>query len=181
MPSNHLILCCPLLLPSSTFPSIRVFSNESALPIQWPRYWSFGFSISPSNECSGLISYRVDWFDLLAAQALSGGCVAAGVGFRLGLFESVSVSDRSCDRGSLLHVGSLPSELHVEAPLCSPPCAPRQGSWALVPDSKPLTVGKLGSHLSTCQSPKAGTTAPVSLHTSPGQGRPSDPHSQMWF
>lgn len=58
---------------------------------------------------------------------------------------------------------------------------PAQVSWALVPDSKPLMVGKLGSHLSTCWSPKAGTTAPISLHTSPGWGRPSDPHSQMWF
>ena len=66
-PSNHLILCCPLLLPS-VFPSIRVFSNESALGIRWPKYWSFGFSISPSNECSGLISFRIDWFDLLAGQ-----------------------------------------------------------------------------------------------------------------
>ena len=67
MASNHLVLCCPLLLPS-TFPSIRVFSNESALCIRWPKYWSFSFSISPSNEYSGLISFRIDWFDLLAVQ-----------------------------------------------------------------------------------------------------------------
>ena len=67
MPSNHLILCCPLLLPS-IFPSIRVFSNESVLCIRWPKYWSFSFSISPSNECSGLISFRMDWLDLLAVQ-----------------------------------------------------------------------------------------------------------------
>ena len=67
IPSNHLILCCPLLLPS-IFPSIRVFSNESVLRIQWPKYWSFSFSISPSNEYSGLISFRIDWFDLLAVQ-----------------------------------------------------------------------------------------------------------------
>ena len=65
--SNHLILCCPLLLPS-IFPSIRVFSNESALRIMWPKYWSFSFNISPSNEYSGLISFRIDWFDLLAVQ-----------------------------------------------------------------------------------------------------------------
>ena len=65
MPSNHLILCCPLLLPS-VFPSIRVFSSESALHIRWPKYWSFSFSISPSNEYSGLISFRIDWFDLLS-------------------------------------------------------------------------------------------------------------------
>ena len=67
MPSNHLILFCPLLLPS-IFPSIRVFSNESTLNIRWPKYWSFSFSISPSNEYSGLISFRIDWFDLLAVQ-----------------------------------------------------------------------------------------------------------------
>ena len=67
MPSNHLILCCPLLLPS-IFLSIRVFSNESVLCIRWPKYWSFSFSISPSNEYSGLISCRMDWLDLLAVQ-----------------------------------------------------------------------------------------------------------------
>ena len=68
MPSNHLILCHPLLLPPSIFPSIRVFSNESALWIRWPKYWSLSFSISPSNEHSGLISFTIDWFDLLADQ-----------------------------------------------------------------------------------------------------------------
>ena len=68
IPSNHLILCCPLLLLPSIFPNIRVFSNESALCIRWPKYWSFNFSISPSNEYSGLISFRIDWFDLLAVQ-----------------------------------------------------------------------------------------------------------------
>ena len=68
MLSNHLILCCPLLLLPSIFPSIRGFSNESALHIRWPEYWSFSFSISPSNEYSGLISFRIDWFYLLAAQ-----------------------------------------------------------------------------------------------------------------
>ena len=67
MPSNHLILCRPILLPS-IFPSIRVFSNESALHIRWPKYWSFSFSISPSNEYLGLISFRMDWLDLLAVQ-----------------------------------------------------------------------------------------------------------------
>ena len=67
MPVNHLIFCRPLLLPS-IFPSIRVFSNKSALHIRWPKYWSFSFSISPSNEYSGLISFRVGWFDLLAVQ-----------------------------------------------------------------------------------------------------------------
>ena len=68
MPFNHLILCRPLLLLPSVFPSIRVFSNESVLHIRWPKYWSFSFSISPSNEYSGLIFFRMDWFDLLAVQ-----------------------------------------------------------------------------------------------------------------
>ena len=70
MPSNHLIFCHPLLLLPLVFPSIRVFSNESVLPIRCPKYWSFSFSISPSNEYSGLISFRIDWFDLLAVQEM---------------------------------------------------------------------------------------------------------------
>ena len=70
MPSNHRILCCPLLLLLSIFPSIRVFSNESALCIRWPKYWSFRFNISPSIEHPGLISFRMDWLDLLAVQGI---------------------------------------------------------------------------------------------------------------
>ena len=68
LPANHLILCHPLLLSPSIFPSIRVFSNESVLHIRWPMYWSFSFNISPSNEYSGLVSFRIDWLDLLAVQ-----------------------------------------------------------------------------------------------------------------
>ena len=68
MPSNHLILCCPLLLPSSIFPSITAFSIESVLCIRWPKYWSFSLSISPSTKHSGLIFFRIDWFDLLAVH-----------------------------------------------------------------------------------------------------------------
>ena len=68
MPSNHLILCCPLILLPSIFPNIRVFSNESALHIRWPKYWSFSFNISPSNEYPGPISLRMDWLELLAVQ-----------------------------------------------------------------------------------------------------------------
>ena len=68
MPSNHFILCHPLLLPPSIFPSIRVFSNESVFHIRWPKYWSFSFNISPSNEYSGFISFRMDWLDLLSVQ-----------------------------------------------------------------------------------------------------------------
>ena len=71
MPSNHLMLCLPLLLLPPIFPSIRVFSNESVLRINWPKYWSFSFSINPSNEYSGLISFRIDWFDILASKGLS--------------------------------------------------------------------------------------------------------------
>ena len=71
MPSNHLILCSPFLLLPSIFPSIRVFSNESALHIRWPKYWSCSFNISPSSEHPGLISFRTDWLDLLAVQGLS--------------------------------------------------------------------------------------------------------------
>ena len=70
MPSSHLILCHPLLLPPPIPPSIRVFSNESALHIRWPKYWSFSFNISPSNEYTGLISFRMDWLDLLAVQGI---------------------------------------------------------------------------------------------------------------
>ena len=72
-PSNHLILCCPLLLLpsiSTVFPSIRVFSNESAVRIRWPKYWSYSFSMSPSNEYSGMISFMIDWFDLLSVQGI---------------------------------------------------------------------------------------------------------------
>ena len=68
MPSNHLILCHPLLLPPSIFPSIRVYSNESVLRIRWPKYWSFSYNISPSNEYLGLISFKMDWLDVLAVQ-----------------------------------------------------------------------------------------------------------------
>ena len=70
MPSNHLILCCPLILPPSIFPRIRVFSNESVLRIRWPNCWNFSFSISPSNECSGLISFRIDCLDLFVVQGI---------------------------------------------------------------------------------------------------------------
>ena len=71
MPSNQLILCCPLLLPPSIFPSIRAFSNESVLHISWPKYWNYSFSNSSSNEYSGLISFRMDWLDLLESKGLS--------------------------------------------------------------------------------------------------------------
>ena len=87
MPFNHLILCRPLLLLPSIFPSIRVFFNESALHIRWPKYWSFSFSISPSNEYSALISFRTDWFDLLAVQ----GILKSLLQYHL-MFESINSS-----------------------------------------------------------------------------------------
>ena len=87
MPSNHLILCCPLLLPPSIFPSIRVFSNESVLRIRWPKYWSFSFSISPSNEYSGLISFRMDWLNLFAVQG-----TLKSIGEPIPQFKSISSS-----------------------------------------------------------------------------------------
>ena len=88
MPSSHLILCHPLLLLPSIFPSIRVFLNKSVLCIRWPKYWSFSFSISPSNEYSGLISFRIDWFDLLAVQ----GTLNVRINMRLLQFSSVQFS-----------------------------------------------------------------------------------------
>ena len=91
MPSSHLIICRPLLLPPSIFPSIRVFSNESALHMSWPKYWSFSFNISPSDEHPGLISFRMDWLDLLAVQ---------------GTLKSL-----------LQHHGSKASILHTQLPL----------------------------------------------------------------
>ena len=99
IPSNHLILCCPLLLPLSIFPSVRVFSNESALCIRWPKYWGFSFSIRLSSEYSGLISLRMDWLDL---------CVVKGV---LSLrFHPLLVPERG-PRGPVLGVSPLPTQL----------------------------------------------------------------------
>ena len=110
MPSNNLIFCRPLLLPPSIFPSIRVFSSESALHTRWPRCWSFSFSISPSNEHSGLISFRMDWLDLLAVQGTLESllqhhssrasilwCSAFFIVQRLPLF--IQLSDVSCQDG----------------------------------------------------------------------------------
>ena len=93
MPSNHLILCHPLLPLPSIFPSIRVFSNESALYIRWPKYWSFSFSISPSNEYSGLISFRMDWLDLFAVQ---GSCLLNSLFTHDKLWEMVKDREDWC-------------------------------------------------------------------------------------
>ena len=101
MPSNHLILCHPLLLLSSIFPSIRVLSNESALHIRWPEYWSFSFSISPSKEYSGLISFRIEWFDLLAVQ-----------GTLKSLLQHHSLKAPPSSRSSLVPLHFLPLKWH---------------------------------------------------------------------
>ena len=94
MPSNHLVLCHPLLLLPSIFPSIRVFSNESVLRIRWPKYWPFSFGISPSKENSGLISFRMDWLDLLAVQGTLKSSLKPQ-GFRASESESCSVVSES--------------------------------------------------------------------------------------
>ena len=90
MPSNHLILCCPLLLPS-IFPSIRVFSSESAVCIRWPKYWSISFSLNPSNEYSGLISFGIDWLDLLAVQGTLKSLLQHHSGLRWSMANSATV------------------------------------------------------------------------------------------
>ena len=120
MPSNHLILCRPLLLLPSVFPSIRVFSNESVLNIRWPKHWSFGFSIHSSNDYSGLISFRVDWFDLLEVQY-------------------VHTYTRVCVCAKSLH--SCPTL--CDSMDCSPPCSFVHGilqerilEWVAMPSSR---------------------------------------------
>ena len=92
MPSNHLILCHPLLLPPSTFPTTRGFSNESTLHIRWPKYWSFSFSISPSNEYSGLISFRMNWSNILAVQGTLKGLLQHHSSKESILWSSLSIS-----------------------------------------------------------------------------------------
>ena len=99
IPSNHFILCCPLLLLPSIFPSIRVFSNESVLRIRWPKDWSFSFTISPSNEYSGLISFRIDWLDLLAVQDT------------LGVFSNTTLQSIDSLALSFLY-GPTPTSIH---------------------------------------------------------------------
>ena len=109
MPSKHLILCHPLFLLPSIFPSIRVFSNESVLRIQWPKYWSFSFSISPSSEYSGLISFRMDWFDLLAFQGTLKSLLqhhSSSISVKLQIFKYVlKVQKISCNRYSGIVLG----------------------------------------------------------------------------
>ena len=104
MPSNRFIICCPLLLPPSVFPSIRIFSSESGLRIKWPKYWSFSFNLSPSSEHSELISFRMDWLDLLAVQ----GTIKRNQGFRIPKINSIlpqlnMANDREESKGINLH------------------------------------------------------------------------------
>ena len=118
IPSNHLILCHPHLLPPSIFPSIRVFSNESVFRVRWPKYWSFSFSISPSNEYSGLISFRMDWWDLLAVQGTLKSLLQHGTDLiETTLFNSVSYTEsevaQSCPTVCGPMGGNLPgSSIH---------------------------------------------------------------------
>ena len=102
MPPNHLILCHPFLLLPSVFPSIRVFSNDSALCIRWPKYWSFSFSISPSSEYSGLVSFRIEWFDLLAGQGALKSLPAQ--------FESIISSELSLPYGPHLFMALISAQ-----------------------------------------------------------------------
>ena len=116
MPSNHLILCCPLLPPPSIFPSMRVFSNVSVLHIRWPKYWSFSFSISPSNEHSGLISFRMHWLDLLAVQGTLKGLLQ---------HHSSKASILWCSAFSNSHIHTClleKSELWLDGPLLAKLC-----------------------------------------------------------
>ena len=164
MTSKNLILCHPLLLPPSIFPSIRVFSNESVLPIRWPKYWHFSFSISLSNENSGLISFRIDWFDHLAVQGtlkslfqyhsskLSNPRNSAFLGFPCGSAGKES-SCNARDLGLIPGLGRYPGEgkgsvqfscsvmsdslRHHESQHARPPCpSPTPG---VHPDSRPLS------------------------------------------
>ena len=107
MPSNHLILCCPLLLLPLIFPSIRVFSNESVLCIRWPKYWSFSFYISPSNEHPGLISFRKDWLGLLAVQGSAGEAPRSTSVSSL-VLSSLTQSPFCCGGGEALEACSQP-------------------------------------------------------------------------
>ena len=120
MPSNHLILCRPPLLLSSTFPSIRVFSNESALCIRWPKYWSFSLSVSPSNEHPGLISFRMDWLALLAVQGTLTSLLQYHTDFPPvagGIFPDQGLNLVPCGGGQILSPwsarGSLPGKFYL--------------------------------------------------------------------
>ena len=132
MPSNHLILCCPLLLLPSIFPRIRVFFNESFLCIRWPKYWSFRFSITPSNEYSGLISLRIDWFDLLIVQG-----VYSQKSSPIPQFKSTSSSVLSFLQSLLLL-----SWLDVQVPLEKATLGERQDAMWHIPEKAEADFGK---------------------------------------
>ena len=137
MPSNHLILCHPLLLPPSTLPSIRVFSNESVLCITWPQYWSFSFSISSFSEYSGLISFRVDWLDLLVVQ---------GTLKSLLQYHSSKISIVRCSAFFMVYLlGSRRNWLHFQRSLSLRATSrtaevEMKGNWEEIDDFKEMTV-----------------------------------------
>ena len=127
MPSNHLILCCPLLLLPSIFPSIRIFCKQSVLHIRWPKYWSFSFSISPSNEHPGLISFSMDWLDLLAVQ---------GTLESLLQYHSSKASLLRCSAFFIVYTGksrhiALPTKVHLVKAMVSPVVMYGCESWTL--------------------------------------------------
>ena len=153
MPSNHLILCCPLL-PPSVFPSIRVFSNESVLCIRWPKFWSFSFSISPSTEYSGLFSFRMDWFNLLAVQRTLKSLPQhhsskASILWHLAFFM-VQLSHPYTTTGKTIALTAADKSLQSCPTLCSPidgssPGSPipgfsRQEHWSGVPLPAPMAL-----------------------------------------
>ena len=148
MPSNHLILCCPLLLLPSIFPSIRVFFSESVLHIRWPTYWSFSFSISPSKEYSGLICFRIDWLDLLAVQGtlkslLQHHSSKASI-LRCSAFFMVQLSHLSTTTGKTIILTRWTFAGKVMSLLCN--TLPRF-VIAFLPRSKHLLISWLQSHL----------------------------------
>ena len=147
MPSNHLIFCCPLLLLPSIFPSIRVFISESVLFIRWPKFWSFSFKISPSNEYSGLISFRIDWFDLLSVQ-----------GILSGVFSNATVQKLQCisvHAWSVVSSSATPWTITHQAPLsmgffkeeyCSEFPFPSLGNLP-DPGIEPMSLACIGRHI----------------------------------
>ena len=164
MPSNHLILCCPLLLPASIFPSIRVFSSESGLHIRGPKYWSFSFSISPSSKHSGSISFKIDWFDLLAAQGtlkslLQHHSSEAKI-LRRSAFFIVQLSHPHMTTGETVALTRRTEQRSSPTPPTGAPLNPCSEVWRCL---KPLTV-----HLaSDTASPPGGLSTPGPTALSP--------------
>ena len=142
MPFNHLILCHPLLLPPSIFPSIKVFSKESALCIRWPKYWSFSFRISPSNEHPGLLSFRMDWLELLAVQGTLKSLLQHHSSkpsiLRLSAFFIVQLSNPYMTTGKTIALTTRSPDRPLEKPICRSGSNSQNWTWnnRLVPNRK---------------------------------------------